>query len=358
MSNEIVRAEQLSTIDLANAMQAATLLPAAYRKQPANLLFAFEYADSIGIPRVSALSSIHVIDGKPTASADLIAALVRRAGHKLRITVSTDTEAVVEIVRADDPGVTLAPIRWDAEKARKAGKWGSKGPWSDYPSAMLRARAITEAARAHASDALYGIVYTPEELGADVDADGEPVSTPVMVTKPQPAPSLTERLTAKATGRTTAEAKQELVAACGGDTTHAAEIWAQHQPNSGASGVTDTEMATLLEAARIVDAEIVPEHDVDPSGHEPELEPFPEWDQEPPEGIDFAEVGTPLLTDKQLRMISALLNERRIEGDDRHEIISSLIGREITSTKDVTKVEASKLIDDLKNVPVAGAMIP
>ena len=174
MSKELATRTTSSTVEMARLMADSTLLPRAYQKQPANLLFAFELADSIGIPRINALTSIHVIDGKPTASADLIAALVRRAGHKLRVE-GDDTYAEATIIRADDPEYVPTPIRWDAAKAKRAGKWGSKGPWSQYPAAMLRSRAITEAARMWASDALYGVIYTPEELGTVVDEDGTPV---------------------------------------------------------------------------------------------------------------------------------------------------------------------------------------
>ena len=38
---------------------------------------------------------------------------------------------------------------------------------------MLRARATTEVARMGAQDALGGVIYCPEELGANVDESGE-----------------------------------------------------------------------------------------------------------------------------------------------------------------------------------------
>jgi hypothetical protein len=168
-------------MEFSKALSSASMLPRAYQNNPANLLLAVEYADTLGIPRITALTSIHVIDGKPTASADLIANLVRRAGHKLRVE-GDDTYAEAVIIRADDPDYVPKPIRWDEAKARKAGKWGAKGPWTNYPGAMLRSRAITEAARMWASDALYGVIYTPEEIGANVAEDG----TPAVITTAQP----------------------------------------------------------------------------------------------------------------------------------------------------------------------------
>ena len=44
--------------------------------------------------------------------------------------------------------------------------------WKDYPASMLKSRAITQCARDACEEALFGLHYTPEELGADVDEDG------------------------------------------------------------------------------------------------------------------------------------------------------------------------------------------
>jgi hypothetical protein len=164
-----------SKVTYAKHLAQAGLLPKAYQGQPANLLLAMEYADALDIPTMTAVSSIHVIDGKPTASAGLMSALVRRAGHKLRVT-GDDTQAVAEIVRADDPDFTFRSV-WTMERAKAAGLAG-KGVWKSYPAAMLKARAISEVARDACQEALSGVIYTPEELGASVtvtaDGDMEP----------------------------------------------------------------------------------------------------------------------------------------------------------------------------------------
>ncbi|AEV51947.1 recombinase RecT [Prescottella equi] len=180
-------------IEWSKAMATGDMLPRQYRGNPANLMFACEYADALGIPRINALTSIHVIDGKPTASADLIASLVRKAGHRLRVE-GDDTYAEVTIIRADDPDYIPTPVRWDEAKARKAGKWGTKGPWTNYPGAMLRSRAITEAARMWASDALFGVIYTAEELGGAIDEEGRPAPAPRQQQRSQRPTSISEAL--------------------------------------------------------------------------------------------------------------------------------------------------------------------
>ena len=162
MSTDIERRpEHGSRIQYAQALAQASLLPRAYQKQPANVLLAMEYGDALGIPPIQAIQSVHVIEGRPTASADLIASLVRKAGHKLRVT-GDDQSATAQIIRADDPDFTFE-VTWTMERAQRAGLTG-KGVWKQYPAAMLKARAITEVARAGAGDALFGVIYAPEEL--------------------------------------------------------------------------------------------------------------------------------------------------------------------------------------------------
>ena len=167
-ANQLVPASVPDQIELAKTLAQSGLLPEQYRKNPANLLWAIQYAQALGVHPMTAVTGIAVINGKPTASAQLIGGLVRRAGHKLRVE-STDTKAVATIIRADDPDYAFR-VEWTMDRAKKAGL-GGRGPWQQYPAAMLAARAITEVARMAAPEALFGIIYTPEELGADVDDD-------------------------------------------------------------------------------------------------------------------------------------------------------------------------------------------
>lgn len=150
----------------AQVMARASLLPKAYREQPANVLLAIEHGEMLGMPPLAAIQMIHIIDGRPAASAGLISALVRRAGHRLRVTGS-DTQATATIVRADDPEFTYTAT-WDMDRAKAAGLLG-KTNWRLYPAAMLKARAVSEVARDACQEALCGLTYTADELGAQDD---------------------------------------------------------------------------------------------------------------------------------------------------------------------------------------------
>ncbi len=159
----------------AELLAQASLLPKQYQRNPANVLLAMELGQSLSIPPIQAINEVHVIEGKPSASANLIGGLVRRAGHVLRIRVDRDAmQATAQIIRNDDPDYTFE-VTWTMDDAKRAGST-NKDNWKKYPIAMLKARAITEVAREACPEALMGIAYTPDELGAVVDQDGNPVN--------------------------------------------------------------------------------------------------------------------------------------------------------------------------------------
>lgn len=146
----------------AQAVAQSTLIPDGYRNQPANVLWAMDLADALGIPFSQVMQTMVVMRGRMTMSADLMAAVVRRAGHKLRVR-EQGMSVTAALIRQDDPDYEFTAT-WDEAKARQAGLWGQRGPWSLYPAQMLRSRAITEVCRQGASDALAGTIYSPDEL--------------------------------------------------------------------------------------------------------------------------------------------------------------------------------------------------
>ncbi|CAL9348289.1 hypothetical protein SUDANB1_00408 [Streptomyces sp. enrichment culture] len=166
------------------------LLPDAYRRNPASVLWAMEYGRALGLDVVTTINTIHVIKGKPTQSADLMLSRAREAGHKVRIRQEPG-QCTVSIWRSDDPEFENA-VTWTYDDAVTAGlcemrngkpysrsSKGEKQNWEKYPRAMLRARAISECVRTACPEVLHGAIYTPEEVGAWVDQDGHPVEPPV-----------------------------------------------------------------------------------------------------------------------------------------------------------------------------------
>lgn len=161
----------MDRIEHAKIVSQSSLIPAEYRGKPADIIWAMDIGDALGVPYTQVMQSMVVARGKMTMSADLMGAIVRRAGHKLRIHEDGNS-VTASIVRADDPDYAFT-VTWDEKKAREAGLWGNRGPWTQYPRQMLRARAITEVCRQGASDALAGNVYTAEELTSEPQAPQE-----------------------------------------------------------------------------------------------------------------------------------------------------------------------------------------
>lgn len=297
MSNELARREPVATlpekIEWAKTMAESNLLPAQYRKNPANLLFAVEYADALGVSRINAITSIHVIEGKPSASADLIASMVRRAGHKLRIT-GDETYAAAELIRCDDPEFTYK-ARWDLTKARQAGLLG-KAVWKAYPGAMLRSRVITEVARMGASDALLGVIYTPEELGAEVDDHGDVVHTITTVAPP----------------RSGSDRMRQII----GNNQASSEEQAEPRPEAAAGSAL---------------------HEATASGPDPE----------PEAPVDS-------ITSHQIKKLATAMSKAGITDRVKAlEYVADVIGREVSSRNELTKDEASRVIDHLERPPAS-----
>ena len=165
----------------------STILPTAYRGNAANAFVAAETGAALGLEPLQALASIAVINGRATLSSDLMAAVIRRAGHTLRIVENNPESVTATLIRADDKKFEFT-VTWDKDKAVKAGLWGQKGPWKQYPTQMLRARAITEVARQGASEALMGMIYSPEDFGATITDTGEVIEAEIVNEQPAAAP--------------------------------------------------------------------------------------------------------------------------------------------------------------------------
>jgi len=148
-------------MDYAKAVEKAALLPAAYRGKPADILIAIGLGQAMGLSPAESLYRIDVIQGKPTAAAELIAANVRKAGHKLRVQ-GDETTCTAVIVRADDPDFSFSVTR-DLAWAKAMGL-DSKDNYRKQPGTMLQWRAITAVARLACPEALYGVAYTADEI--------------------------------------------------------------------------------------------------------------------------------------------------------------------------------------------------
>ena len=130
-----------------------------------------------GFSPFASATGVHIINGRPAFSANLLAQAVRRhPDYDYRVLEKT---AQLCRIRFLSRGETLGEELFTIEMAERAGLL--KNPtWRSYPEAMLFSRALTAGMRTHCPDALGGHpAYTPEELGSDE-------VVPVTVTEPAP----------------------------------------------------------------------------------------------------------------------------------------------------------------------------
>ena len=135
-----------------------------------------------GFSPFASATGVHIIEGKPAFSSNLLAQAVRRHPvYDYQVLENTAAKCSIQFTANGKPaGVSTFTI----EMAKRAGL-AEKSIWKKYPEAMLFSRALTAGMRTHCPDALGGSpAYTPEELGSD-DV------VPVTVTEPAPpAPAL------------------------------------------------------------------------------------------------------------------------------------------------------------------------
>lgn len=132
----------------------------------------------LGIAPIASLENIHVIEGKTSLSAPLIAALIKRSKiYNYRIARSDHQLCTIKFF---EQGEELGEVTWTIQDAERA-KLASKKNWQNYPRAMLRWRALTEGARAYCSEIFGGAIYAPEELGMQTDASGVAVTPPATI---------------------------------------------------------------------------------------------------------------------------------------------------------------------------------
>ena len=137
----------------------------------------------LGVGAFASMTGIHIIKGKPTMGGNLIASLIKN-DPRYNYRVKKHDETVCEIEFIED-GEVCGVSSFSMEDAKRAGLLSNQ-TWNKYPKNMLFARAISNGARWHTPGIFGGApVYTPEELGAEVDEDGEVIEGVVVDDEPE-----------------------------------------------------------------------------------------------------------------------------------------------------------------------------
>jgi hypothetical protein len=112
-------------------------------------------AQADGLHPAKAATHYHIIQGRPSLSADAMLARFQSAGGRVNWDEYGDAAVIGTFTHPAGGSVT---IRWDIARAKKAGV----GNLEKYPAAMMRARCISEGVRTVYPGVIVGM-YTPEE---------------------------------------------------------------------------------------------------------------------------------------------------------------------------------------------------
>ena len=138
----------------------------------------------IGIGPFASVNGIHIISGKPAIGANLMASAVKSSGrYDYRVLELNEKVCKIEYrQRNGEKWEAIGISEFTAEDARKAGTKNM----DKYPKNMLFARAMSNGVRFYCPDIFSGnVVYVPEELGADVDVEGNVITVETAQARPQ-----------------------------------------------------------------------------------------------------------------------------------------------------------------------------
>ena len=148
----------------------------------AKAMMIVEYGAECGIPPMASLQGVHIIEGKPSMGAGLVASVVKSSGTvNYRVRKSDNASCVLAwFERIDGKWEPVGDSSFTLVEAKQAGL-ANRQNWRNYTSDMLFARCLTRGARRFAPHVFRGAVYTPEELGNGT-LDGELVESAEEVT--------------------------------------------------------------------------------------------------------------------------------------------------------------------------------
>lgn len=354
---------------LAERIAGTEFVPKGMRNSPAAVTAAILYGREVNLPPMTALTQTHVIEGKPSMSAEAMRALVIAQGHELVFDEATGAICTMRARRAGSEHWTT--LSWTIDAARAAGLTG-KDNWKKYPRAMLVARCTADLARMVFPDVIHGFRAVEEmEDVADPDGTADSGSTP--------AQGSTTKVSRKRTTKKTAAPPKDAQAATqtpgltgpplpgepGFDTPsgdgsgpHAVEP-PRSEPDPTSADESDESSQSRGEAssedgniedtsADVVDADLVEDQAAEtgePADDEPAEAPPGEAGAEPspaspPSGRKPSR--------PQMRMLMASLTERGIDPNDREErllVATKILGFEVETFDDLTANNVSLLID-------------
>ena len=185
MSTDIAKFMDPNAMEFAKTIAESDFCPQSHKGKPGNVLVAVQMGAELGLPMLSSLQNIAVINGKPAIYGDGMIALVRASGQLEHMIEEFDEvlnggTAVCRVKRKGEPEATAT---FSLQEAQQAGLLNKSGPWKQYTKRMLGMRARGYALRNNFADVMQGLITVEE--ATDIESDlPERVINPADVTAP------------------------------------------------------------------------------------------------------------------------------------------------------------------------------
>ena len=295
--------------EAAEILARTSFVPKDMQGKPAEIATSMLKGWELGLDPLDALASIYVVHGRVGFYAEFMRRRIIQAGHIFRVVESTDSRCVVEGTRADN-GETHRAV-FTAEQAKRA-----KIDIAAYPAEKLVARATSRLCKQAFPDVLSGSLIVEDLIDGMVSLE----STRIEPVDAEPARTVTA----------TAQRRRQPRA-----------VKAQPTPTAAPKPTTD-HLDDLLDGPD------------EPAPVASETRPEPETTQvsSTPQVDDTA--GDPPITKPQLQKLSILRQREKYDDTDEgrsdwFQWVQLTVGRLVASNKELTKAEASVLIDVLES---------
>ena len=142
----------------------------------------------MGFGPIASMTGVYIVKGKPTIGANLLGAAIKGSGrYDYRVIELTDGRAEIAFFQGSEE---IGRSVFTMEDASKAALTNKPGPWKQYPRNMLFSRAMSNGARWYCPDVYGGVTpYTPEEMGVEVDQEGDVIDVTPTPAQPEPVPA-------------------------------------------------------------------------------------------------------------------------------------------------------------------------
>lgn len=318
-------------IALAETIAGTEFVPKGLRNSVPATAAAMLYGREVGLPPMTALTQTHVIEGKPSMSAEAMRALVLAAGHEIVFDQADGGTCRMRARRAG--GTQWTEVAWTIDMARAAGL-ANKQVWKSYPRAMLVARCTVDLCRMVFPDVIHGFRGVEE---FDSDADTAPAVEAPSAPTSKVARKRTPAKTAAALPSPEAEAPKERPAPAPGP------------PLPGEEGFEGRTTPAPAVSAEVPVPPQSPEG-VDVRSREGDDVPLSGTADDSDDGA--REVGP--VSAAQIKMVQSLFSKMGMGTDASREqrlaLTSSIVGRDVESTTNLSKAEAHRLLDTLTRI--------